>query len=147
MSPVVSHDTATEVAQGCIHSPGILNATNGMSIFLIQTNLSPSAEHVRESAQMLQLIRQGRHAVPIHTMQQMMVHKVLEVARSSMHFINTLQAYGVVLEVVVGRSTAMIAYKSDILDGLYEWTAVIESEYQNQPQILLTPFMIILTYI
>jgi hypothetical protein len=80
-------------------------------------------------------------------MQQMMVHKDLEVVTSTTHFINTLQAYGVVLEVVVGRSTAMIAYESDILDGLYEWTAVLESEYQNQPQIRLTAFMIILTYI
>jgi hypothetical protein len=41
----------------------------------------------------------------------------------------------------------MLAYEADILDGLYEWTAVLESEYQNQPQIRLTAFMIILTYI
>ena len=145
--PVVSHDLATEVAQGRIHSPGILNVTNGLSIFLIWTNSSPSAEHVRESARMLQLITQGGHAAPIDTMQQMMVHKDLEVVTSTTHFINTLQAYGVVLEVVVGCSTTMIAYESDILDGLYEWTAVLESEYQNQPQIRLTAFMIILTYI
>jgi hypothetical protein len=146
-APVVFHDLATKVAQGRIHSPSILNVTNGLSIFLIRTNSSPSAEHVRESAPMLQLITQGGHAAPIDTMQQMMVHKDLEMVSSTTHFINTLQAYGVVLEVVVGRSTDMIAYKIDVLDGLYEWTAVLESEYQNQPQIRLTAFMIILTYI
>jgi hypothetical protein len=140
--PVVSHDLATEVAQGCIHSPGILNVTNGLSIFLIRTNSSPSAEHVRESARMLQLITQGGHAAPIGTMQQMMVHKDLEVITSTTHFIHTLQAYGVVLEVA-----AMLAYESKVLDGLHEWTAVLESEYQNQPQICRTAFMIILTYI
>lgn len=43
---------------------------------------------------------------------------------------------------------AMLAYKADVLDGLYEWTAILdESEFQNQPQIRLTAFMIILTYI
>jgi hypothetical protein len=36
------------------------------------------------------------------------------------HFINTLQAYGVVLELVIGRSDAMLAYKANVLDGLYE---------------------------
>jgi hypothetical protein len=143
----VSHDLATEVAQGRIHSPGILNVTNGLSIYLIWTNSSPSAEHVRESARMLQLITQGGHAAPIDTMQQMMVHKDLEVISSTTPFINTLQGCGVVLEVIVGRSTAMIAYEIDVLDGLYEWTVVLESEYQNQPQIRLTAFMIILTYI
>jgi hypothetical protein len=52
------------------------------------------------------------------------------------------------LEVVIRCSTAiMIAYKTNVLDGLYEWTAVLESEYQNQPQICLTAFMIILIYI
>jgi hypothetical protein len=91
--PVISHDLATEVAQGRIHSPGILNLTNGLSIFLIRTNSSPSAEHVRESAHMLQLITQGGHAAPIDTVQQMMVHKDLEVISSTTHFINTLQAY------------------------------------------------------
>jgi hypothetical protein len=145
--PVISHDLATEVAQGRIHSPGILNVTNGLSIFLIRTNSSPSAEHVRESARMLQLITQGGHAAPIDTMQQMMVHKDLEVVSSTTHFINTLQAYGVVLEVVIGRSEAMLAYEAEVLDGLYEWTAVLESEFQNQPQLRLTAFMIILTYI
>jgi hypothetical protein len=81
-------------------------------------------------------------------MQQMMVHKDLEVVLSTTHFINTLQAYvGIVLEVVIGRSTAMIDLKADILNGLYEWTAILESEYQNQPQIYLTAFMIILAYI
>jgi hypothetical protein len=145
--PVVSHDLATEIAQGRIHSPGMLSVTNGLIIFLIRTNSSPSAEHVRESARMLQLILQGGHAAPIGTMQQMMVHKDLEVITSTTHFIHTLQAYGVVLEVVVGRSTAMLAYESQVLDGLHEWTAVLESEYQNQPQICRTAFMIILTYI
>jgi hypothetical protein len=90
---------------------------------------------------------QGGHAAPIDTMQQMMVHKDLEVITSTTHFINTLQAYGVVLEVVVGRSTAMLAYMSQVLDGLHEWTAILASEYQNQPQICHTTFMIILTYI
>jgi hypothetical protein len=51
------------------------------------------------------------------------------------------------LEVAIGQSNAMLAHKADILDGLYEWTAVLESEYQNQRQIRLTAFMIILTYI
>jgi hypothetical protein len=145
--PVISHDLATEVAQGRIHSPGILNVTNGLSIFLIRTNSSPSAKHMRASARMLQLVTQGGHAAPIDTMQQMMVHKDLEVISSTTHFINTLQAYGVILEVVVGRSSAMLAYEAEVLDGLYEWTAVLESEFQNQPQIRLTAFMIILTYI
>jgi hypothetical protein len=146
--PVVSHALATEIAQGRIHSPGMLNVTNGLSIFLIRTNSNPSAEHVRESPRMLQLITQGGHAAPIDTMQQrMMVHKDLEVITSTTHFIHTLQAYGVALEVVVGRSTAMLAYESQVLDGLHEWTAVLESEYQNQPQICRTAFMIILTYI
>jgi hypothetical protein len=135
------------VAQRRIHSPGILNVTNDLSIFLIRTNSSPSAEHVRESAHMLQLITQGGHVAPIDTMQQMMAHKDPEVISSATHFINTLQAYGAVLEVVIGRSNAMLAYEVDILDGLYEWTAVLESEYKNQPQIRLTAFMIILTYI
>jgi hypothetical protein len=109
--PVLSHDLATEVAQGRIHSPGILNVTNDLSIFLIRTNSRPSADHVRESARMLQLITQGGHTTPIDTMQQMMVHKDLEVVSSTTHFINTLQAYGVVLEVIIGRSDAMLAYK------------------------------------
>jgi hypothetical protein len=87
----------------------MLNAKNGLSIFLIRTNSSPSAEHIRESAWMLQLITQGGHAAPSDTMQQMMVHKDLEVITSTTRFINTLQAYGVVLEAVVGRSTAMLA--------------------------------------
>jgi hypothetical protein len=145
--PVISHDLATEVAQGRIHSPGILNVTNGLSIFRIRTNSSPSAEHVRENARMLQLITQSGHAAPIDTMQQMMVHRDLEVVSSTTHFINTLQAYGVLLEVVIGRSDDMQADEADVLDGLYEWTAVLESEFQNQPQIRLTAFMIILTYI
>jgi hypothetical protein len=130
---VISHDLATEVAQGRIHSPGILNVTNSLSIFLIRTNSSPSAEHVRESARMLQLITQGGHAAPIDMMQQMMVHKDLEAVSSTTHFINTLQAYGAVLEVVIGRSDAMLAYEADVLDGLYMRTAVLESEFQNQP--------------
>jgi hypothetical protein len=145
--PVGPHDLATEVVQGRIHSPGMLNVTNGLSIFLIRTNSSPSAEHVIESVQMLQLTTQGGHATPSATMQQMMVHKDLEVVNSTTHFINTLQAYGVVLEVVVGRSAAMLAYKSEVLDGLHEWTAVLESKYQNQQQICRTAFMIVLTYI
>jgi hypothetical protein len=125
----------------------MLNVTNGLSIFLIRTNSSPSAEHVRESARMLQLITQGGHAAPIDTMQQMMVHKDLEVITSTTHFISTLQAYGVVLEVVVEQSTAMLAYESQVLDSLHKWTVVLESEYQNQPLICHTAFMIILTYI
>jgi hypothetical protein len=146
--PVMSHNLATEVAQGRIYSPGMLNVTNGLIIFLIWTNSGPSADHVRESAGMLQLITQGGHAAPINTMQQMMVHKDLQVITSTTHFINTLQAYSVVLEVVVGRSTAMLAYESQVLDGLHEWTAVLEREYQNQPQICCTAFlMIIITYI
>jgi hypothetical protein len=40
--PAVSHNLATEVAQGRIYSPGMLNVTNGLSIFLIRTNSSPS---------------------------------------------------------------------------------------------------------
>jgi hypothetical protein len=98
----VSHKLATEVAQGHIHSPGILNVTNGLSIFPIRMNSSPSAKHICESARMLQLITQGGHAAPINTMQQMMLHKDLEVVTSTTHFINTLQAYGVMLEMVVG---------------------------------------------
>jgi hypothetical protein len=34
-----------------------------------------------------------------------------------------------------------------VLGVLHEWTAVLESKYQNQPQICCTAFMIILTYI
>jgi hypothetical protein len=81
-------------------------------------------------------------------MQQMMVHKDLKVMSSTTNFINTLQAYGIVLEKVIGCSTAMVAYyETDILDRLYEWMAILESEYQNQPQIRLTELIIILTYI
>jgi hypothetical protein len=80
-------------------------------------------------------------------LQQMMIHKDLEVVPSTTHFINTLQAHVVVLEVAVGRSTATVAYVTDVLDGFYKWTAILESEYQNQPHIRLTAFMIILTYI
>jgi hypothetical protein len=69
----------------------------GLSIFLVRTKSSPSAEHVQESAHMLQLITQGECAAPIDTRQQMMVHKDLEAVSSTTHFINTLQTYGIVL--------------------------------------------------
>ncbi len=84
--------------------------TKGLSIFLIRTNSSPSAEHVRESARMLQLITQGGHAAPIDTMQQMMVHEDLEVVLLTRHCINSLQAYGTLLEVVIRRSNVMLVY-------------------------------------
>jgi hypothetical protein len=68
------------------------------------------------------------------------------VVSSTTLFINTLQAYGVVLEVAIGHLNAMLAYEVDMLNGLYyEWTAVLKSKYQNQPQIQLTAFMIILS--
>jgi hypothetical protein len=91
--PVISHDLATEVAQGNIHSPEILNVTSGLSIVLILANSSPNAKHVGESACMLQLITQGGYMVPIDTMQHMMVHGDLDVVSLTTHFINTLQAY------------------------------------------------------
>jgi hypothetical protein len=47
----------------------------------------------------------------------MMVHKDMEVVSSTKHFINTLQAYGIVLEVVIKRLNAMLAYEADVLDG------------------------------
>jgi hypothetical protein len=97
-----------------------MKAMNGLIIFLVPRNPIPGAEHVQESTRMLQLIIQGGHAVPIDTMQKMMAHKDLEAMSSTAHFINTLQAYGIVLQVVIEKSTAMVIYKTDILDGLYE---------------------------
>jgi hypothetical protein len=82
-----------------------------LSIFLIRTNSSPSAEHGA-----LSLIPQGGYTGPIDTMQQTMVHKDLEVVSLTTHFINTLQAYGVVFELVIRRSDAMLAYKANVLD-------------------------------
>lgn len=130
--PNVSHNLATKVSQGGIHSRGILKAMNGFSIFFVPRESIASAEHVQESTHMLQLISQGGQAVSIDMMQQMMVHNHLEVMSSITHFINILQAYAIVLQVAVYQSITMVSYKTDILDGLYEWMAILENHYQNQ---------------